>query len=197
MTTSIKNIILFAVIAISFASCSTDGIEAIISADHVTERVDLLISGDNDEYIYEQSQQSDASIDLVDFNHFQSSSDFSFEVRLSNDKTLNVILHDENSANPWSQEGIAFDVFAKQVLNDKSRYVTFEMIDNSISETRTYTSNHISNHHAILNAFSIQEYNYIDKEILCRMNDVQLIDINNSDNQLTLNGTFKGAITFE
>ena len=195
MTTSIKNIILFAVIIIGFASCSTDGIEEIMSANNVTERVDIKITGDTHQYINEQSQESDATMDLVDFNFYGNTSNkFGFEVRLDNDLVLRITIQDDNMTSPWEQEGV-FDVFAAQELNDKTRFVIMDVIDNSIGEVKTYSSNNISNSHAILNAFSIVEYNNTSKEILCRIDNVDLVD-NSTDNTITINGTFKGAINF-
>ena len=196
MTTSIKNIFFFTLIVITFASCSTDGIEEIISANNVTERVDIKITGETDQYIYEENEQSDASIDLVDFESYgQVSNTFGFQVRLNGDKILNVTVQDDQVSNSWEQNGASYDVFAAQDLNDKSRYVIFELTDNSIGETRVYSSNNINNSTAIINAFSIQEYNNNQKEILTRISHVDLVE-DNTGETITLNGTFRGAITF-
>ncbi len=196
MKNSIKNLIICALITTFFASCSTD-IEEINSANDVTERVDLKITGDQDQYIYEQSMESDASIDLVSFNFLGNpSNSFGFQVQLEANVVLNVAIYDVIAENPWNQVQSPFGVFAAQDINTKRRYAIFEMI-NSDGETQVFTSSVTNNNFLNIDAFTIQEYDNNNKEILCKISDVKLFNTSNSDNYITINGTFRGAITFE
>ena len=197
MKTSIKNIILFAFIAAAFASCSTDGIEPIASANDVIERVDIKITGSTNQYIYDESIQSDANIDLVDFDFSGNPSDnFGFVVQLGPDRILKVMTSDNYNPDHWTLTGQSFDVFAAQDIDDKYRYAIIEVIDRTGSEIKTYTTNRISNDHPVLHTFTIQNYSNDRKEILCRLDNATLVEAANTNNSITLNGTFKGAITF-
>ncbi len=196
MRESIKHIIIIAIIAGVFASCSTE-IEVTDTASQVTERVDIKISGDQNQFIYEQSMESDASTDLVNFEFLGNPSNkFGFEVKLEEDVVLKVTIYDVTAENPWTQVESPFGVFAAQENNTKRRYAIFQIM-NSIGEMKMFSSSTTSNNFPNIDAFTIQEYDNSKKEMLCRISNVKLFDESDTSNDITINGTFKGAITFE
>lgn len=191
MTTSIKNIILFATIIIGMASCSNEAIEEVLSASSVTERVDIKISGDNELYINEQSKESDSNMDLVSFDN--GGNTFGFEVRLDNDQVLKITIQDNNMTNVARQAG-SFNIVNVNDMADRSRFVVMDIEDASTEGVKTYSTNHMNNTNAIVDAFSIVDYNMNTKEILCKINNVEMKDSNN--NTIKIEGTFKGAINY-
>ncbi len=198
MKTIFKQIALLALAIGLFTYCSTDILEEANLADSVTERIDIKITGDQDHFFYTQSIESDASIDLVSYDYYGNPSDvFGFEIRLEANRVLKVTIHNDGVTNPWEEVGMAYAVSTNQNQINKERYAIFEMIDSN-GESQSFSSaNNDNTSSSIINAFVIQEFNYNSKEILCRINNVNLFGIENSNGEIIVNGTFRGAVTFE
>ena len=195
MKTSITKIILFLAVITFFASCSDDTVPPL--ASEVTERVDMLLSGDEDIYIYEQSIEAETGNDLVKFDLSNlNNSTFGYEIKISESTVLKIKMYDSESNEPYARVGVSYSQYAKQDLNDKSRYVTIEMIDMTASETVVYTSNIISNDQANIDVFSVQKYDFWEKEMLCRISNIKMYNANNYDDVLTITGTFRGGYHF-
>ncbi len=196
MKTSVKNIALFLVAIIVFASCSDDIVPPM--AENVTERVDMLLSEEEDFYVYEQSMESESIVDLVKYDlSGMSNSNFAYAIQISEYVVLKVNIYDSETNQPYNRVGVSYSQYAHQDLNDKSRYVTMELIDTEDgSEAEVYTSSIITNDSPIINAFSISKYDYWEKETLCRINGMKMYHQYDYDEVITITGTFRGAITF-
>ena len=189
-----KNLLLAAVATGTMASCSTE--EAVItSSQDVTERIDMVLQGNDSEYIFKQSEQEDLSEDLVDYNFYGSPShQVDFKVNLDENRTLIFRIMNETIWNPWeSEEG--YSIYSTDELDDKQKYVTVEMENGG--EVPSYMSN-IGNYPqgTYLNVFQIEDYDPANNEILCRIVDLPIVSTTGQNGEtLTINGTFRGSIT--
>ncbi len=199
-----KITLLISVTAIIIASiallpkCSVED-ESFVNTQQVMERIDMKIVGAETEYFYLSSLQGNTAEDLVDYNFYgQESSKIDFKVNLEQGKTLVVKLFNHEVAQPWEYDGESYGSFAPQDLNSKYKYVTFELLSGKNGEVASYVSNIAENfpQGGFLDVFRIEEYNLSKMEMLCRVNNITLYQINNPDNTITIDGTFRGSLTF-
>ncbi len=192
----LKQIPLLIALFAMMIACSDD-IDQIIMPEQVIERIDLKISGHSEMYVYEQSLQNKTENDLVDYNyHGPVSTNFDILIQLEDGYELKVRMYNIETINLTEEVGIPYDLFVTQDLDDKTKYVRMDVKNMVNEEAPLYTNSIVGNHGATLNAFSITSFDYPKKEILCRVNQVELRNNVEHEKTILINGTFKGAITF-
>ncbi len=193
---SLASLALIAIVFIFFPMCTGSVEEAVLAAD-VVERVDIEVTGASDLDIHQESVQQDAATDLVVFEfNGPESNEMRFQVQLSTGYTLNIRLYNINPMTPSSQVGQPFNLHLTNDLSEYMRYVTFEVENDKNAEVPQFSGYVEGSNNVIMNAFTITEYDYFNKEVLCRINDVTLHNSYNSSETISIFGTFRGAITF-
>ena len=196
MTSILKKTLSICLVAAVAFACSNN-IEAVKLAEDVIERVDIKITGSTEMYIYNQSAEGSTEINLVDYNYTgENSHHFDFVIQLESGYEMKVNLYDQNHTNLFERVGIPYDLFVTQDLDDKTKYVVMHIESSISAEVAEYTSNVEGNHGTSINAFSILAYDPINMEILCRVDNVELYNPFNIQELVTVNGTFKGFISY-
>ncbi len=181
-----------------FASCCTDSVEAEADANEVLERIDIQVDGDLNLDVYKSSLEKDNVIDLIRYNYFgQASNGFEIKLALDLGYTLRIRMYHHQLSNIANQVNIPYDLHVTQELDDKLQYVIMDVQNSDNAEAPDYTSMVIGNQGVFVNAFSIVDYNYMTKEVLCRINHVVLHNQFDYDRTINMVGTFRGAITFQ
>lgn len=190
---------LIGIILLTLNSCSNDCVDcAAINPQKVAERVDVKLQGDEVEYFYNQSLQEDVSSDLVRYNFYgNSSSDIDYIIQLGENKILTVKLHNSAISNPWAYKD-SYGTFPAQELGNKFKYVTIELEDMTSSESITYVSNIGEEvpRGGLLDVFRIENYDINKSDMLCRINRMKLYQRGFTENSITIDGTFRGSLTF-
>ena len=178
-------------------SCSTDSIEAVADASEVLERVDMQIEGDINMDIFQTSLESENQVDLVQYDYLGGfTNSINFEIELEHGYLLKINLVNDHAIDLYRHVGLPYNLYAAQELDDKDMYVIMSVAKSNGFETPDFTSLVVGNHGVSINAFTIVDCNYFTKEMLCRIENVILRNPFNLDNSITLNGTFRGAVTF-
>ncbi|MEZ5003744.1 MAG: hypothetical protein R2730_11995 [Chitinophagales bacterium] len=198
-----KKIIQPTILAISLmmvvSSCSKE--EAIkLSPEQVTERIDMVIEGNDREYVYKQSQESDPTEDLITYNYYGlSANNIDFKINLSEDRTLTIQLTNKSLVSPWEHANTSYSIYPAQDEDDKVKFIRAKLETKSEGNISNYVSNY-SNEFPLspnLNAFTIVEYNLEKSEMLCRLNNITIVPENgNEDEAITITGTFRGSLSF-
>ncbi|MEZ5004644.1 MAG: hypothetical protein R2730_16565 [Chitinophagales bacterium] len=180
------------------SSCTSDDTVAVKKATDVMERIDMKIVGSETTYVYTESIQSETSNDLVDYNFYgNGSGKIDFVVRIDEHKTLTIKLINRLNMNPWEITD-TYGSFAPQDQDDKFKYAVIELIDNENTENSKFVSNAGENipQGGFLDVFRIEKYSLKDMETLCRLNNIVLYQLDNPANSITIDGTFRGALTY-
>lgn len=89
------------VMILGLASCTTEDAVLTASSD-VSERIDMVMEGSTVEQFFNQSDESDASQDLVRYNYYGNPSNkFDIKLQLDADRTLVFKLVNDAAVNPW------------------------------------------------------------------------------------------------
>lgn len=197
---NLKNLTLTIITGLTLlaSSCSTDQIIPTTDVSKVMERIDIKIVGNVKEYFYTESMEGEISNDLVAFNFYAQQSDkIDFIIKIDEHKTLTVKVNNKLNPNPWEVID-TYGTFAPQDQDDKYKYVTIELKEQKSSETKTYVSNIGENipQGGFLDVFRIEKYSVANMETLCRLKNIVLYQIENPNNHITIDGTFRGALTF-
>lgn len=196
---ALNNRIIIAALAImSLASCSTE--EAIFTSDEViVERIDMTIDPVNSsdkEYIFLQSL--DGQEDLVDYNYFgDGANSIEFKINLGQDRILIIKMLNREQANPWMYEGESYNIYATQNHEDKTRYITAELMLGN--QEPTFLTNNGNSFPGIahLDVFRILSVDLAKKEIHCRLIDLPMVDVRDNDEEtILISGTFRGSLSF-
>ena len=189
---------LVAAIILFSATCSTSSIEDMANAQNVSERIDLKLTGEVEMDINEQSLQGDVSRDLINYVISSPAEEINFTVELSSEYNLAIRMYNRDLISLSQQIGLGYEIYdthVTQELDDKSKYVIISLQDDKDGEISNYTSMVIGNHGVQVNAFTVDEYDFFTKEMLCRLNNVTLRNQNNSQETINIIGTFRAAIT--
>ncbi|MEZ5008529.1 MAG: hypothetical protein R2728_11330 [Chitinophagales bacterium] len=184
-------------VGIMFTACSVNEV-SITDPQKVVERIDIKITNALEEYYYLDNIQENTNQDLVRYNFYGTPSDkIDYIIQLDNDKTLIIKLHNRINMNPW-QYAESYGTFALQDLDDKFKYVTIEMNNGASSESSSFTSSIDENipQGGFLDVFRIEKYDTEKMEMLCRINNAVLYQKSNPENSISINGTFRGSLTF-
>ena len=197
---NLKNLTLALITGLTLlaTSCSTDEIIPTTDASKVMERIDIKIVGNDIEYFYNESIQAETSNDLVAFNFYgEQSEKIDFIIKIGDHKTLTVKLSNKLNPKPWEIVD-TYGTFAPQDQDDKFKYVVIELMDNENSENSKYVSNVGENlpQGGFLDVFRIEKYSIDNMETLCRLKNIVLYNIDNPSNKITIDGTFRGALSF-
>lgn len=193
----LNTLITIVTIALTICSCSNE--EPIITTpQEVTERVDIKIDDEEMYYYFEQSKEADQAVNLVELIGTTSPNRLTYVIRLSDQKTLKIDLVNKIVHQPWQVENSYYGIYPTEELNNKTKYITAQLVDNSNSETTTFSSNPLegSPRGATIDAFRIEKYDEQKSETLCRINDLQLVMVGNPNKTITINGTYRGALVF-
>ncbi|MEZ5004645.1 MAG: hypothetical protein R2730_16570 [Chitinophagales bacterium] len=180
------------------SSCTTnDEITPIVDVSSVMERIDIKIVSQKTEFFNKESIQSDGSMDLVDFSIYDEQGKIDYVINIDESKTLTIRV--TNRLNPYPWEVVeTYGTFAPQDQDDKYKYVIVELMDNNNSEHALYVSNVAENlpQGGFLDVFRIEKNHPNGVETLCRINNIVLYQIDNPTNSITIDGTFRGALSF-
>ncbi|MEZ5008532.1 MAG: hypothetical protein R2753_10335 [Chitinophagales bacterium] len=197
---NLKNLALALITGLTLlaTSCSTDEIAPTTDASKVMERIDIKIVGEDTEYFYNESLQAEASNDLVAYNFYGNQSEkIDFIVKIDEFRTLVVKVSNKLNPNPWEVID-TYGTFTPQDQDDKYKHATIELIDNQNSENSKYVSNVGENipQGGFLDVFRIEKYSVANKETLCRLKNIVLYQLEDPNNTIIIDGTFRGALTF-
>ncbi|MEZ5008530.1 MAG: hypothetical protein R2753_10325 [Chitinophagales bacterium] len=198
---NLKNLTLTIITGLTLlaSSCTTNEVNPIINdASKVMERLDLKIVSHRTEHIYKESMQNDGWIDLVDYSFYNDEEGkIDFVINIDDSKTITVRVTNRLNPNPYEVLD-TYGTFAPQDQDDKYKYVTVEFMDNTNAENTVYISNLSENlpQGGFLDVFRIEKYSVRDMQILCRLNNIVLYQLNNPEKTITIDGTFRGALTF-
>ena len=181
----------------AFTSCNTiDEATTTCATCNIIERTDMIITGDIDHSEFNQSEQSDASTDLITYNFYGNPSEyFDFIIHLSNGNKLIIKAYDAERMNPWQQVGQPYNIYPLADQEDKLSYVNVEL-RTSANEPIYATNLDLSTPPAIsLDVFKLLQND--GETIQARLRDMTLYSVTNPNNTISINGTFVGAVTFE
>lgn len=179
-----------------FTYCNTLDEINVDPSSGITERTDMIFSGSINYQDYNQSLESDMTSDLVAYNYYGNPSEnFEFIIHLANGYKLNIEVINKESGNPWEQVGTPYNIYPPSELEDKLSFVHVNLFS-SINEVLFTDSPDNSTPAGIsLDVFKITSSS--DNAIRCRMRNMVLYGVGDgSDDAVTINGTFVGALTF-
>ena len=179
-----------------FTNACSEVEESPIGISDVTERIDIVLEGNDTEFIYEQSLESESDQDLIEYNFYGiPSNQIDFKVNLDAGRTLVFTVINQTVDNPWAVE-TSYSLFPSSEIEDKQFFV------NAALETGGEVPAFLSDHGeefpsgTYVNVFQVVEYDPIDQEILCRVIDFPLKSTSGDQEIVTINGTFRGAVNF-
>jgi len=189
--------LLLTVLALSFASCSTVEVpeSAACPSCNVMERTDLAITGEMEIQNFDQSVESDPTLDLIRYNYYGSPSEsFDFVINLDNGYELTIKVYDATNHNPWEQVGQPYNIYPGEDLEDKLQYVNVEL--RMGDDLPAYATNLGSSVPQGIHLDVFKVIRNSGTEIQCRIRDMKLYKNIDPAQTITINGTFIGAVTF-
>ncbi|MEZ5003743.1 MAG: hypothetical protein R2730_11990 [Chitinophagales bacterium] len=192
--------VVFGLTAIAITSCTTSSEELVQrSPQQVMERIDMVLEGEQKIYHFKQSEEADPTEDLVNYNFYgEQSGKIDFNIHLSPQESITIQLVNVQLPNPWAHKNTSYSIYPQADMDDKPKYVKVQMVANNEGGAN-YVS-HIGNdfpNGAALNVFTIVDYNKAANEMLCRIQNLELVHESGDENKtIRIDGTFRGSLTF-
>ena len=177
-----------------YQSCTSDPVTECREC-FIEERIDIAVTGNVEEYYFESSLESDNSVDLVSYNYYgEQANKIDFKVNIGSGNVLIISIYDEENTRPWEQVGKPWNMYPSQDLDDRLSYVTIEFLNTEGGVAYSSNGENIDLPGIILGVFFITAYDGV--EIQCRIRDMNLLNTSYPDQNIVVNGTFVGAVTF-
>lgn len=183
--------ILFIVLLMAMASCSTDS-EAILETASV-ERIDIVLDGTEKEYIYLEQDNFQGLSDLVQYDLTNGTNQVDFKIKIDDQRTLIFKVFNDLTDELWAYVQ-DYSTFPAQNLEDKTYYVKAEL--HGGGETAAFKS-HIPGVYPqgiTLNTFRVESYDPETQEVLCRIVGLPMLATSSSNEELVITGTFRGFV---
>lgn len=190
---SIKPFALAAVCVFALASCSTTETPEVVAcpACQVIEKIDLQLEGDLSRTINLEFPEVAGQSDLV---RFESQTGFNIIMDLGDGWQMTIRVLDSENPAAWPQVDMPYNVYPPADLEDKIRYVSAEL---RRGEDNPAYSSHLGQ--ALPRGFALDAFRITDNDgvtVKARIRDLVLFKNTDTENAVTVNGTFAGAVTF-
>jgi hypothetical protein len=159
----------------------------------------MVMEANSKTYLYKQSEEADKTEDLVTYNFYgEQSRKIDFNININENETITIKLVNNELPNPWSYKNTSYSIFPQSELVNKSKYITVQMDANNEGGS-LYTSNFGNDfpRDVALNVFTIVEYDKAANEMLCRIQNLELVHESGDESKtVRIDGTFRGSLTF-